>query len=96
MQNDAMRQSGYGKMDFAQLQFLKSKGFAQDKSIVDCNTVDQTVTFADGTVRTACERWSRTMGYYRPLESWNAGKKAEHKQRQYFTERPSARAGAKG
>ena len=88
MKNGAMKQSGCGQMDFAQTQFLKSKGFAHDKSIVDCSIKDQTVTFDDGTVRTVCERWSRTMGYYRPLESWNPGKQQEHRDRRYFREAP--------
>ena len=37
--------------------------------------------------RTPCEIWSRVMGYHRPIESWNAGKKAEHRDRVYFVNR---------
>lgn len=36
--------------------------------------------------RTKCEVWSRCMGYHRPVESYNRGKKAEFYERKYFTE----------
>ncbi len=28
--------------------------------------------------------YTRTMGYYRPVESFNVGKQGEHQQRKYF------------
>lgn len=31
--------------------------------------------------------WTRVMGYHRPVESFNLGKKGEHKERQYFQEK---------
>ena len=34
--------------------------------------------------RTRCEIWSRVMGYYRPITSWNAGKQSEFKDRVYY------------
>ena len=37
--------------------------------------------------RTKCEVWTRVMGYHRPVAAFNAGKRAEHKERQYFIER---------
>ena len=37
-----------------------------------------------------CEVWTRVMGYHRPVESFNIGKKAEHRQRRFFREAPSA------
>lgn len=37
--------------------------------------------------RTKCIVYTRVMGYHRPVESFNIGKKAEHKQRAYFVER---------
>ena len=36
--------------------------------------------------RTKCEVWSRCMGYHRPVESYNRGKKAEFYERKCFTE----------
>lgn len=36
--------------------------------------------------RTRCEVWTRVMGYHRPVTSWNRGKQAEHRERQYFHE----------
>lgn len=36
--------------------------------------------------RTKCLVYTRVMGYHRPVESFNLGKKGEHKQRKHFTE----------
>jgi anaerobic ribonucleoside-triphosphate reductase len=36
--------------------------------------------------RTKCIIYTRVMGYHRPIESFNIGKKGEHKQRVKFTE----------
>jgi hypothetical protein len=40
----------------------------------------------DDSERTQCEVWTRVMGYHRPLESFNRGKKEEYYQRKCFTE----------
>ena len=37
--------------------------------------------------RQPCEIWERCMGYYRPVENWNIGKKQEHADRVYFSEK---------
>jgi hypothetical protein len=34
--------------------------------------------------RTACECWTRVMGYFRPISAWNPGKQAEHRERRRF------------
>lgn len=34
--------------------------------------------------RTKCLVYTRVMGYHRPVESFNIGKKGEHKQRLHF------------
>ena len=36
--------------------------------------------------RTRCTVWSRVMGYHRPVEGFNIGKKGEHKERVFFEE----------
>lgn len=36
--------------------------------------------------RTECEVWTRVMGYHRPVQSYNVGKKGEFEERKYFTE----------
>ncbi|ACM92526.1 oxygen-sensitive ribonucleoside-triphosphate reductase [Nautilia profundicola AmH] len=36
--------------------------------------------------RKKCMVYTRVMGYHRPVESFNIGKKAEHKERKYFKE----------
>lgn len=37
--------------------------------------------------RTKCMVYTRVMGYHRPVESFNIGKKQEHKERTHFWER---------
>ena len=37
--------------------------------------------------RTKCEIWTRVMGYHRPVSAFNAGKRSEHAERQYYVER---------
>jgi len=32
-----------------------------------------------------CEIWSRIVGYYRPVQGWNDGKKEEFKDREYIS-----------
>jgi hypothetical protein len=34
--------------------------------------------------RTRCEVWSRVMGYHRPVDSFNAGKQQEFRDRKFF------------
>lgn len=36
--------------------------------------------------RQPCECWTRVMGYFRPVSEFNQGKKAEFKERKYFSE----------
>jgi hypothetical protein len=42
----------------------------------------------DDSERQSCEVWTRVMGYHRPVESFNIGKKAEYRQRRFFRETP--------
>lgn len=37
--------------------------------------------------RTRCLVYTRVMGYHRPVESFNTGKKGEHMQRLHFNEK---------
>lgn len=37
--------------------------------------------------RSKCLVYTRVMGYHRPVESFNIGKKGEHRQRTHFSER---------
>lgn len=37
-------------------------------------------------LRTKCLVYTRVMGYHRPIESFNIGKKGEHKERKHFNE----------
>jgi len=45
--------------------------------------------------RTRCEVWTRVMGYHRPVSAFNAGKRAEHGERCYFSEEPGCAAQAR-
>lgn len=35
--------------------------------------------------RTKCQRYSRIVGYYRPLSQWNEGKQSEWVERKLFS-----------
>ncbi len=37
-------------------------------------------------LRTPCEKFSRAMGYYRPVSNFNIGKRAEFEERNTFKE----------
>lgn len=39
--------------------------------------------------RQPCEVWTRVMGYFRPTNCYNLGKKQEHADRKYFSETKS-------
>lgn len=41
----------------------------------------------NATNRTKCEVWTRAMGYCRPVQNFNKGKKSEFKERKFFTEK---------
>ena len=45
----------------------------------DINTIDNSE-------RQKCEVWTRVMGYYRPTENYNLGKKSEYHDRKCFKE----------
>jgi anaerobic ribonucleoside-triphosphate reductase len=38
----------------------------------------------DNSKRTRCERWTRVMGYHRPVTAFNKGKQSEFKERVYY------------
>jgi len=40
----------------------------------------------DDTERTECEVYIRVIGYYRPVQNFNIGKRQEHRDRKYFTQ----------
>ena len=41
--------------------------------------------------RTKCIVYTRVMGYHRPIESFNIGKKGEHQERKFFEEKTAKR-----
>ncbi len=45
----------------------------------------ETITLADS-ARQPCEVWTRVMGYFRPVSSFNRGKQGEHHERKCFLE----------
>lgn len=53
--------------------------------MTDKKTPD-TVTLTDEE-RQPCEVWTRVMGYHRPVQSFNTGKKGEFEERVCFTEK---------
>jgi len=44
----------------------------------------------DDSERQRCEVWTRVMGYHRPMESFNIGKKGEFHERRFFEERAAS------
>jgi len=38
----------------------------------------------NGIKRQTCEIWSRVVGYWRPVDKWNKGKKEEFKDRKVY------------
>jgi ribonucleoside-triphosphate reductase len=42
--------------------------------------------------RTKCEVYSRIVGYLRPVQQWNFGKKEEFKERKVFNEESSLKS----
>lgn len=54
------------------------KTLTQTKEIIMLNSLTSK--------RTKCLVYTRVMGYHRPTESFNIGKKGEHKQRLHFHE----------
>ena len=46
----------------------------------------------DDAERQPCEVWTRVMGYHRPVDSFNVGKKAEHRQRRFFRDTESQKS----
>jgi len=53
------------------------------------NETDVTEVTLDDAERQPCEVWTRVMGYHRPVDSFNVGKKAEHRQRRFFRDTES-------
>ena len=48
-----------------------------------------TIANVDDSERQPCEVWTRVMGYYRPVSSWNPGKQSEQADRVLFRETPA-------
>jgi hypothetical protein len=59
---------------------------------MDESTHNEVVSVLDDSTRQPCEVWTRVMGYHRPVESFNIGKKAEHRQRRFFQEAKAEQA----
>lgn len=54
---------------------------------------DQELLLQNEEQRTKCLVYTRVMGYHRPVESFNTGKRGEHEQRVYFSESKGDKAG---
>lgn len=63
--------------------FVKSK---QGDDALLTTTIGGKVVEVDDSERQPCEIWTRVMGYYRRVEDFNIGKKAEHAERKFFNE----------
>lgn len=48
------------------------------------NSLNVNDTILQDSERQPCEVWTRVMGYYRPVERYNNGKKSEYNERTFF------------
>ena len=53
---------------------------------MDQNTTKTQEVELKDSERQPCEVWTRVMGYHRPVQSFNIGKKGEYHERQMFSE----------
>ena len=51
---------------------------------MDQNTTKTQEVELKDSERQPCEVWTRVMGYHRPVQSFNIGKKGEFEERKYF------------
>lgn len=72
-----------------EITFLRQKGIREYDDIDSYDIDSQVVTMKDGRKRQLTEVWTRVMGYMRPYENFNIGKKAEFEDRKYFSEKLS-------
>ena len=76
-------------MEPYKLSWLDSMGVTDDEYVSDCDPTKATITYQteEGLLkRQVAERYTRVMGYHRPVTSFNPGKKSEHAERVCFTE----------
>ena len=78
--------TAFGGMDEHKQRWLTSLGLRDDKCVLDCDPTVGKVQMADGRIRQTTERWSRVMGYHRPVSEWNVGKQQEFADRKFFEE----------
>jgi anaerobic ribonucleoside-triphosphate reductase len=75
-------------MDDQQRCWLRSQALRTPLSdIAECDLSMQQVTMVDGRVRQVTERYTRVIGYHRPVSAYNLGKQSEHNDRTYFSEK---------
>lgn len=89
MQNDTKKHTASGEMDEHKREWLQSLELADAKSVLDCNPIERSVVMKVGDKifnRVVAERYTRVMGYHRPISSYNPGKKQEHADRVNFKE----------
>lgn len=66
---------------------IKAKGINPDLvESADLSPDVQLVKMKDGSEHRLCEVWSRVMGYLRPYQDFNVGKKSEFESRNNFKE----------
>lgn len=89
MQINVEKHTPYGGMDEHKQKWLKNLVSVDDKSVLDCNPSEGIVVMKLGGKvfkRRIAERWTRVMGYHRPVTTFNPGKKSEHADRVAFKE----------
>lgn len=69
-----------------QFKLLKNLNLINHKTKITMKTITNPILEENQHSRTKCLVYTRVMGYHRPVESFNIGKKGEHKQRTHFNE----------
>lgn len=75
-------------LDEVKINALKNHMICEEtlKEIEDYDPVSRIVTFKDGSQHQIVECWTRVMGYFRPVNDFNNGKKSEFNERKWFVE----------
>lgn len=81
MQEDVKMEDSKNKID----SMIYVGELGKDVKLVDANG-NEVTPMLDDSERTVCEVWTRVMGYHRPVDSFNKGKKSEYYSRKCFTE----------
>lgn len=90
---------GFGSTELGELKRSENLDFwspvVGDNGVSNTKGGDMEKIELETSERQPCEVWTRVMGYHRPVQSFNIGKKGEFEERKYFSEAKSTQEKAK-